>query len=92
MWHVLVVDDDMNSADTLAKYFQVSGHRASACYSGQAALGAIGVTAFDAVVLDLRLGDLDGLDILRNLRSRGLTTPVVILTGFGTIASAVEAT
>jgi len=89
---ILLVDDDIETVETLSRYLHLSGLNNSTCYGGLAALSVLSRSSFDVIVLDLRLGDLDGLEVLRRLRSRGLATPVIIVTGFATIRSAVEAT
>ena len=58
---------------------------------GQAALGVIGNGKFDVVITDLRLGDIDGMEVLSKTRRSAPETEVVVITAFGTINSAVRA-
>lgn len=77
---LLLIEDDRELAHGLLHALAQSGHACDIAASGQAALAACAVTAYDLVVLDLGLPDTDGLDLLRELRARGLAAAVLILT------------
>lgn len=77
---LLLIEDDAELANGLVHALAQSGHACDAAANGQAALNACAVTAYDLVVLDLGLPDVDGQDLLRQLRERGLAAPVLILT------------
>ncbi|WP_300618444.1 response regulator transcription factor [Dokdonella sp.] len=77
---LLLIEDDAELANGLVHALAQSGHACDAAANGQAALSACAVTAYDLVVLDLGLPDVDGQDLLRQLRERGLAAPVLILT------------
>jgi DNA-binding response OmpR family regulator len=77
---LLLIEDDAELANGLVHALAQSGHACDPASNGQAALSACAVTAYDLVVLDLGLPDMDGQDLLRQLRDRGLSAPVLILT------------
>ena len=87
---VLVVDDDASFRFAMRKALTRLGFEVVEAAGGAQALPELnGADPPDAALLDLRMGDVDGLDVLR--RSSGTTTRVVVLTGHGTVSAAVEA-
>jgi len=88
---ILLVDDEINMARTLAKNLERAGHAVTHALHGEAALGLLAADTFDVVLTDLKMPVLDGMGLLRAIHERGITTTVVVLTGYGTIESAVEA-
>ncbi|HEY1585680.1 MAG TPA: sigma-54 dependent transcriptional regulator [Polyangia bacterium] len=88
---VLVVDDDREMADTVAEYLDGKGYRAEIAVGGKAALAALKKKEFDAVITDLRMDGVDGLDVLEAARAADATRPVIIMTAYGTIDGAIDA-
>jgi DNA-binding response OmpR family regulator len=80
MAHLLIAEDDELLRDGLRTIFTQAGHEVSTCVDGALAWAAIQTEAFDAVVLDLGLPQLDGFQVLARLRQRWPTLPVLILT------------
>jgi len=79
---VLIVEDDPRLAAMLSEYLGQAGFRVDHETLGAAALDRLATHAFDAVVLDLMLPDIDGLDVCRQLRAKS-DTPVLMLTARG---------
>jgi DNA-binding response OmpR family regulator len=77
---LLVVEDDLELADGLVSALAQAGYAADAVRSGADALAACASATYQLVILDLGLPDLDGMEVLRRLRHRGVTCPVLILT------------
>src|SRR6202521_2766578 len=77
---VLLVEDDDMIAHGLQTALRQGGFAVDWIRDGKSAAAALKSTAFDLVLLDLGLPQLDGLDVLRGLRKRGDATPVIILT------------
>ncbi len=77
---VLVVDDEENVAHLVASALRFDGFEALTADSGLRALAAVAQHSPDLVVLDVMLGDLDGVEVLRRLRTGGSDVPVVFLT------------
>jgi len=79
---ILVVEDDPRLADMLSEYLGQAGFRVTVAPLGRAALERLSAAEYDAVVLDLMLPDMDGLDVCRQLRTTS-DTPILMLTGRG---------
>jgi DNA-binding response OmpR family regulator len=78
---VLIVEDEARIAAFLIKGFTARGYGVEHVSTGRDGLASLRSDAdFDVVLLDLGLPDVDGLDVLRDIRGRGLHTPVIILT------------
>ena len=79
---ILLVEDDPRLAEMLSEYLGQAGFRISVALLGAGALKQLSEAEYDAVVLDLMLPDMDGLDLCRQLRTTS-DTPVLMLTGRG---------
>jgi DNA-binding NtrC family response regulator len=88
---ILLVEDELNMARTLAKNLERAGYAIAHAANGEAALGVLANESFDVIVTDLKMPVLDGMGLLRALHERDIGTSVIVLTGYGTIESAVEA-
>jgi two-component system response regulator HydG len=88
---VLVVDDDKEMAETVAEFLNERSFRADIAVGGKAAIGALKRKAFDAVITDLRMDQVDGLDVLAAAHAEEPSLPVIIMTAYGTIEGAIEA-
>jgi two-component system response regulator HydG len=88
---VLVVDDHVEMARLLADHLTDVGYTVDMATSGQEALAAVRGRVLDAVVCDLRMEEVDGFDVLTAVRKEDPTLPVLIMTAFGGVESAVEA-
>jgi DNA-binding NtrC family response regulator len=88
---ILLVEDEVNMARTLAKNLERAGHEVEHAAHGAAALARLEDASFDVVLTDLKMPVMDGTQLLHAMHERGLGGAVVVLTGFGTIESAVEA-
>jgi two-component system response regulator HydG len=87
---ILIVDDHLEMARTVADYLGRHGVLAHAVASAQEALAALGREPFDALLTDLRMKGMDGLDLLEAAHRLDAELPVVVMTAFGGIDSAVE--
>jgi len=88
---LLLVEDEVNMARTLRKNLERAGYDVDHAPDGEAALDRLGRTSIDIVLTDLKMPVMDGMALLRAMHERGITTATVVLTGYGTIESAVEA-
>jgi two-component system, NtrC family, response regulator AtoC len=88
---ILLVEDELNMARTLAKNLERAGYDVEHAPHGEAALARLGSVTFDAVLTDLKMPVMDGMELLRAMHERGIGAAAVVLTGYGTIESAVEA-
>jgi signal transduction histidine kinase/ActR/RegA family two-component response regulator len=80
---VLVVDDNVDAAASLAAFLQLDGHQAEAVYSAQGALDAIVTFGPDVVLLDIGLPQMDGYEVAKRIRAAGSCVRLVALTGYG---------
>ncbi|MET4204824.1 sigma-54 dependent transcriptional regulator [Bradyrhizobium sp. LA6.12] len=88
---VLIIDDDAALRDGLSETLTDLGHTPRTASSGREGLAALS-GAIDAVLLDLRMpGGLDGIDVLRRIRSQAAAPPVVVLTAFASAENTIEA-
>ena len=88
---ILVVDDEAGVRSSLAGILGDEGYAVTAADSGEAGLAALEARRFDLVLLDVWLPGLDGLEVLRRIRERDSELPVVVISGHGTIETAVKA-
>lgn len=88
---LLIVDDDAEFLADLGRFFRQHGCRTTTCADGRSALDVTSQRAFDVAILDMRMPEVSGLDLLRHLKASGAETEVIMLTGQGTVPTAVEA-
>ena len=89
---ILVVDDEEDIRSSLRMILEYEGYRCAEAPSGVDALERLEQLAPDAVLLDIKMPRMDGLEVLAELRKRTSGLPVVMISGHGTIETAVEAT
>jgi len=91
MEKILLIDDDEGLIHFLGRFFQRKGYEVSACLSGTSAIEKIESESFDLILLDYKMPDLNGIDILIKIRNSQIKTPVIIMTAYGTTELAIEA-
>jgi len=89
---ILVVDDEPVITRSCKRILSEEGYRVETLGSGRVGLDHALREKFDVVVTDLKMPDLDGMELIRRLRTASPDTVVVVITGYGSITSAVEAT
>jgi two-component system OmpR family response regulator len=92
MKRVLVVDDTKNIRNLLTTCLELEGYRVATAANGREALEAVQNKLFDLIFLDIKLPELSGTEILRQMRQLNILTPVIVMTAFGTVKNAVECT
>ena len=92
MAKLLVVDDDKGIRDALVQVFEYEGHEVSAAEDGRSGIEAASKSRPDVTFLDVKMPGMDGLDVLARLREVDPGAIVVMISGHGTIDTAVEAT
>jgi DNA-binding NtrC family response regulator len=92
MKSILVVDDDKAIRDTLRMILQYAKYDPHFAEDGASALSQIASSQFDLVLLDIKMAGMDGLEVLRKIKENEPELPVVMISGHGTIETAVEAT
>src|SRR3954466_8541400 len=87
----LIVDDVLDMAETIARELEAASFDVEVAGSGAAALERFAREPADVVITDLRMKSVDGLDVLAAVKRADPTVPVIIMTAFGAIETAVEA-
>ena len=88
---VLLVDDETIFTKNMAKLLKFRGYEVTAVNSGDAAIRELEQNHFDVTVLDLKMPGMDGITTLKEIQKLGLFTETLILTGHGSIDTALEA-
>src|SRR5580704_10570786 len=88
---ILVVDDQRNMRTTLAMLLRSAGYDVEEAADGNQGADMAARGAYDVVLTDLRMGQFDGLRVLRAVKESNAATEVIVMTAYGTIESAVEA-
>ena len=89
---ILVIDDEEQMLDSLRLNLQQAGYSVSTARSGEEALALFDGGNFDLVLCDLQLPEMHGMDVLKNLKEKAASTEVIIISAYGSIENAVEAT
>ncbi|MEX1229627.1 MAG: response regulator [Planctomycetaceae bacterium] len=88
---ILVVDDEKNIRLMLSHVLAADDTVVETAVNGEEALDKINETTYDLVLLDLRMPGMDGLNVLREIKTHAAKLPVIVLTAHGTVESAVDA-
>lgn len=88
---ILLVDDDKSIRVTLGQALEASGFEVVAAVDGEHALDKFHGDVFDLVLMDMKMPGIDGMEVLRHLKNERPAQPVIMMTGFGTVETAVEA-
>jgi DNA-binding NtrC family response regulator len=89
---ILVVEDDRNQRGIIKTILSKEGFYVETADCGKKAIEILKASAFDLVLTDLRLPDMEGTEVLKEVRALGRACHVIIITAFGSIPSAIEAT
>lgn len=89
--HLLLVDDDQRMRELLTDVFTGKGYHVTATADGREALLHLEATAFDTVITDLMMPQVNGTEVLEAAQRRDAQLPVIIITGYGTVDSAIAA-
>jgi DNA-binding response OmpR family regulator len=88
---ILVVDDEQNLRHTLAFILKRAGYFVTTAENAEETLNTLKTGTFDLMILDIKMPDVDGLTLLKVIRQNHPKLPVFILTGYGSLDSAIEA-
>jgi two-component system nitrogen regulation response regulator NtrX len=90
--NILIIDDDANTLASLARAFRLAGHEATVCDSAVRAVEIAKTERFDLILSDVVMPGRDGISLLEDLKTLGVPSPVVMMSGQATIEMAVKAT
>ena len=88
---ILIVDDEANHRKFLSMVLRGAGHATDEAADGEAAIEKVAQETYDLVLTDLRMGRVDGMEVLRRIRETASATEVIVMTAYGTVESAVAA-
>jgi excisionase family DNA binding protein len=88
---ILVVDDEQAVRDLLAKTLTMADYDVDAAPDGASAIDRLRAVEYDLLITDLKMPGMDGLSVIREARRTAPDLPVIIITGYSTEASAIEA-
>jgi two-component system nitrogen regulation response regulator NtrX len=91
-FRVLVIDDETAIREAIRMTLEYEGDRVDEARSGQEGLDRATKTPFDAILLDIKMPILDGIEVLENLKEQRVTAPVIMVSGHGDVHTAVECT
>ncbi len=89
---VLVVDDESSIRESLRMVLEYEDYRVLEAASGGDAIDQIRRSPPDAVLLDIKMPEMDGLEVLQTLQDRGYNMPIIVITGHGDVSTAIDAT
>ncbi len=89
---ILVIDDEEEIRESLKRFLEYDGYECLSAPSGQTGLARVEQGDPDLVFLDIKMPGMDGLEVLRRIRERDESLPVVVISGHGDVGTAVEAT
>ncbi|MBZ9609838.1 response regulator [Clostridium estertheticum] len=92
MKRALVVDDTKNIRTLLGIYLKLNNFEVLMATNGHEALSLIDTEPVDLIFLDIKMPEISGTEVLKRIRSKGITAPVVIMTAFATVKNAVDCT
>ena len=88
---ILVIDDESVICDACRLVLSEKGHTVDHCLTGKTGLRAIERGAYDLILLDMKLPDIDGMKILETIRKKVPGSCVVVMTGYSTMSNALQA-
>src|SRR5471030_1006089 len=91
-YRILVIDDETAIREAIRMTLEYEGYKIDEARSGQDGIDRAGRTAYDAILLDIKMPVLDGLEVLDNFKAQKITSPVIMVSGHGDIHTAVEST
>src|SRR5919206_2634056 len=91
-FRVLVVDDETAIREAIRMTLEYEGYRIDEARSGQEAIDKATKVPYDAILLDIKMPVLDGIEVLENLKDQKINSPVVMVSGHGDVHTAVECT
>jgi CheY-like chemotaxis protein len=87
---ILVVDDEEALRTVLASELEGEGYQVTSAADGQEAINILGSLAFDLILLDIKMPNVDGFEVLKYVKERHPSTKIIMLTGFADLKNAIE--
>jgi two-component system, NtrC family, response regulator HydG len=87
---ILIIDDDLDLCTLLSRFLSKNGFETEMAHSGNKGIAKFSAGRYDLVICDYRLGDMDGINVLKSLRDENPLVKVLMITGYSDIKTAVE--
>ena len=87
--HILIVDDEENLRHMLSVMLDKQGYQVSCAANGEQALARLATDSYDYILCDIRMPEMDGRQFLQQAVGRGITTPIIMMTAYGAVDTAV---
>ena len=88
---ILLIDDEKILLEAVSDDLKETGYKVTTAVSGEEGLRSFKIHQHDLVIIDLKMEDMDGLEVSRQIRELNPETPIMILTGYGSMETAIEA-
>lgn len=79
---ILLVDNEAEFCESMTYWLETKNHQVQSCYSGPEAIELVKKTDLDIMFLDIHMPDMDGMEVLRQIRSFNKTLPIIMVTGY----------
>lgn len=89
--HLIIIDDDVDICALLKRFFERKGYIVSTAFKAQEGLELIRANKYDVLLTDFRLPDMDGLEVIKNVRSVRSDLPIIVITGYSDVKQAINA-
>lgn len=90
-YRILVAEDEENTRRAMVRSLQLAGYDAEGAQNGNEAIRKLNENDFDLLLLDIRMPDMDGIEVMKRLEKTGRLIPIIILTAYATMESAISA-
>jgi DNA-binding response OmpR family regulator len=87
--HILIAEDEENTLQAMLRSLQLAGYAAEGVHNGMEAIKKLGEKEFDLLLLDIRMPELDGIEVMKRLEVTGRSIPIIVLTAYATLESAI---
>jgi two-component system, NtrC family, response regulator HydG len=87
---ILIIDDDIDLCILLSRFLTKNGFETETAHSGEKGIAVYGKSRFDAVICDYRLGDMDGIKLMKAIKELDPRASIIVITGYSDIKTAVE--
>ncbi|MFZ5572254.1 MAG: sigma-54-dependent transcriptional regulator [Thermodesulfobacteriota bacterium] len=91
MEKIFLIDDDEGLIHFLSRFFQRKGYEVRTCLHGREVIGILQQESFDLILLDYKMPELNGIDVLTSIKASQVKTPVILMTAYGSTDIAIEA-
>ena len=89
--HLLIIDDDVDICALLKRFFERKGFAVTTAFKAQEGIDLIRARTFDVLLTDFRLPDMDGLEVIKTVRSLRAELPIIVITGYSDVNQAIKA-